>query len=77
MLTSHSHIYMQLFLRDAEQIDGTTGSQEAYLSNDDLGVSAVASDGWHGADQREAQLAMHRDWTILCVALNDWTILWP
>ena len=39
---THIHTHTQLFLRDAEQIDGTTGSQEAYLSNDDLGVSVVA-----------------------------------
>ena len=29
---------VQLFLRDAEQVDTATGAQEAFLSNDDLGV---------------------------------------
>ena len=30
---------LQQFLRDAEQVDSATGAQEAFLSNDDLGVS--------------------------------------
>ena len=30
----------QLFLRDCEQLEAATGAQEAFLSNDDLGVSA-------------------------------------
>ena len=29
---------LQQFLRDAEQVDSATGAQEAFLSNDDLGV---------------------------------------
>ena len=32
---------LQQFLRDAEQVDSVTGAQEAFLSNDDLGVSHV------------------------------------
>ena len=32
---------LQQFLRDAEQVDSATGAQEAFLSNDDLGVSHV------------------------------------
>ena len=30
-----------MFLRDAEQIDSGTTAQEAFLANDDLGVSHV------------------------------------
>lgn len=30
---------LQQFLRDAEQVDSATGAQEAFLSNDDLGVN--------------------------------------
>ena len=29
---------LQLFYRDAEQVDGTTANQEAFLANEDLGV---------------------------------------
>ena len=29
---------LQLFLRDAELVDATNSGQEAFLSNDDLGV---------------------------------------
>ena len=29
---------LQLFVRDSDQIDAATGAQEAFLSNDDLGV---------------------------------------
>lgn len=36
--TSNS-IFPQLFLRDSEQIEAATGAEEAFLSNDDLGVS--------------------------------------
>jgi len=37
----------QLFLRDAEQVDTATGAQEAFLSNDDLGVCAPSSVEMH------------------------------
>lgn len=30
---------LQLFLRDAEMVDSATSAQEAFLANDDLGVS--------------------------------------
>ena len=32
---------LQVFLRDAEQRDAWIGTQEAFLSNEDLGVSAL------------------------------------
>ena len=32
-------VTQKLFLREAEQIDSGTGGQEAFLGNDDLGVS--------------------------------------
>ena len=32
-------LFHQLFLRDSEQIEAATGAEEAFLSNDDLGVS--------------------------------------
>ena len=34
---------LQLFLRDAEQRDAWIGTQEAFLSNEDLGVSLFSS----------------------------------
>ena len=37
---------MQLFLRDSEQIEAATGAEEAFLSNDDLGVSESCSLLW-------------------------------
>ena len=33
---------LQVFLRDAEQRDGWLGTQEAFLANEDLGVSVRA-----------------------------------
>ena len=36
----HLELFLhQLFLRDSEQIEAATGAEEAFLSNDDLGVS--------------------------------------
>jgi len=32
---------LQVFLRDAEQRDGWIGTQEAFLANEDLGVSCL------------------------------------
>ena len=34
---------LQLFLRDAEQRDGWMGSQEVFLSNEELGVGHMSS----------------------------------
>ena len=36
-----SNFPFQVFIRDAEQSDAATSGHEAFLSNDDLGVSAV------------------------------------
>lgn len=37
---------LQLFLRDAEQVDSATSAQEVFLSNDDLGVSSSQPASW-------------------------------
>ena len=38
---------LQLFLRDAEQVDAATSGHEAFLSNDDLGVSQRVGEVLH------------------------------
>ena len=38
LIFMRTHVTLQLFLRDCEQIEAATGTEEAFLSNDDLGV---------------------------------------
>ena len=38
----HQCHQLQLFYKDAEQVDTTTANQEAFLTNEDLGVGVIA-----------------------------------
>lgn len=53
---------MQLFLRDAEQVDSSISAQEAFLGNTDLGTSV---------DNVEQLLTKHNEFTRKSAAIDD------
>ena len=58
---------LQVFLQTAEQRDAWIGTQEAYLANEDLGVSGFTARNNNTA--RSHFIAVHRNCFLICVCI--------